>query len=268
MNTEVTTGGELTTPIEMPGEFSPNPVISKGDGSPVVFLHGPFGQEWPGYLDDLATDHRVYAPAHPGAEDPTDLTRLDHLWDLVLYYDELFHCLELGRIDLVGHSFGGMVAAEIAATYPDRVRRLVLLDSMGLWLDECPVEEHVTVSPDVLHQLLYANPEAPEVAQRLTAPDDLAAAQAAMVRQFSATAATAHFTHPIPERGLSTRLHRIRAETLLLWGAQDGLVPPIYATEFQRQIADAQVALIDNAGHYPYLEQRIDVSRRTREFLA
>jgi pimeloyl-ACP methyl ester carboxylesterase len=209
----------------------------------------------------------VYAPAHPGAEDPADLTRLDDLWDLVLYYDELFDRLGLGQIDLVGHSFGGMVAAEIAATYPARVRRLVLLDAMGLWRDDAPVQEHVTVSAAELNGRLYSDPEQPEVAQRLVVSDDLATAQAALVRRFSATAATVHFTHPIPERGLHKRLHRIRAATLVLWGAEDTLVPPVYADEFAQRITGARAEVIPGCAHYPYLEQRAEVTRRTLGFL-
>ena len=56
--------------VELPGGFAPNPVLVKGDGAPVVYLHGPFGQEWDGFLDDLATHRRVYAPAHAGSELP------------------------------------------------------------------------------------------------------------------------------------------------------------------------------------------------------
>jgi pimeloyl-ACP methyl ester carboxylesterase len=55
---------------------------------------------------------------------------------LLLYYDDLFDRLGLDRVDLVGHSFGGMVAAEYAATFRDRVGKLVLIDAMGLWRDD------------------------------------------------------------------------------------------------------------------------------------
>ncbi len=59
---------ETAQNIELPGGFAANPVIIKGEGAPVVYLHGPFGQEWDGFLDDLAVHRRVYAPAHAGAE--------------------------------------------------------------------------------------------------------------------------------------------------------------------------------------------------------
>lgn len=135
-------------PVALSSPFSSNPVIAEGQGDPVVFLHGPLGQEWSGFLDDLAADHRVFAPANPGIDEPAELDLLDGMHDLVLYYDELFDNLGIGvPFDLVGHSYGGMVAAEYAATYPRKVRKLVLIDSMGLWLDDAPVGDFVTVAP-------------------------------------------------------------------------------------------------------------------------
>src|SRR6202167_5907043 len=153
--------------IELPGGFAANPVIIKGEGAPVVYFHGPFGQEWDGFLDDLAAYRRVYAPAHAGAEQTEDLDQLDGLSDLVLYYDDLFDRLGLERVDLIGHSFGGMVAAEYAATFRDRVGKLVLIDAMGLWRDEAPVQDHLLVAPDKLVKLLFHDPSKPEVASNL-----------------------------------------------------------------------------------------------------
>lgn len=261
----------MTTPrhLELSGSLSPNPVIAEGTGSPLVFLHGPFGQEWTGFLDDLAQRHRVFAPANPGAEEPADLELLDDLHDLVLYYDEVFDGLGLtAPFDLVGHSYGGMVAAEYAAAYPGRIRRLVLIDPMGLWRDDAPVNEFINVNPQVLLSQLWADTGNPAVAARLEPPADAAAGLARYVRQFTTLASVSHFTFPIPERGLHRRLRRVRAKTLLVWGEQDGLVPPVYAGDFQRLIADTEVCLVPGAGHLPHVEQRDAVSRRTLDFLA
>src|ERR1700730_16964631 len=158
--------------IELPGGFAANPVIIKGEGAPVVYLHGPFGQEWDGFLDDLAAHHRVYAPAHAGAEETEDLDQLDGLSDLVLYYDDLFDRLGLDRVDLVGHSFGGMVAAEYAATFRDRVGKLVLIDAMGLWREASPVQDHLLVAPEKLVKLLFHDPSRPEVITKLAMPKE------------------------------------------------------------------------------------------------
>jgi pimeloyl-ACP methyl ester carboxylesterase len=254
--------------VELPGGFAANPVLVKGAGAPLVYLHGPFGQEWDGFLDDLSAYRRVYAPAHAGSEETEDLEHLDSLSDLVLYYDDLFDRLGLERFDLVGHSFGAMVAAEYAATFRDRVGKLVLIDAMGLWRDDAPVQDHLLVSPEKLVKLLFNDPAKPEVAAKLAMPKERDAMNAAIVQRFGALASTAHFIHPIPERGLKRRLPRIKAETLVLWGAQDVLVPPIYAKEFAALIRRVRVQIVEGAGHVPQIEQREVVSEHLKKFLA
>ena len=182
-------------------------------------------------------------------------------------YDDLFDRLGLDQVDLIGHSFGGMVAAEYAATFRDRVGKLVLIDAMGLWHDDAPVADHLLVSPQNLVKLLFHDPSKPEVAAKLAMPSDRDAMNAAIVYRFGALASTSHFIHPIPERGLKRRLRRIKAETLVLWGAQDALVPPSYAAEFAALIPNARVEMIQAAGHVPQIEQRRLVSDHLTKFL-
>jgi len=185
-----------------------------------------------------------------------------------LYYDDLFDRLGLDRVDLVGHSFGAMVAAEYAATFRDRVGKLVLIDAMGLWRDDAPVGDHLLVSPQQLVKLLFNDPSKPEVAAKLAMPTDHDAMNAALVQRFGALASTSHFIHPIPERGLRRRLPRIKADTLVLWGANDALVPPVYAAEFAELIPKAKVQMIEKAGHVPQIEQRQMVSEHLKKFLS
>jgi pimeloyl-ACP methyl ester carboxylesterase len=253
--------------VAHPGGFVANPVLSKGEGNPVVFLHGLFGQEWGGFLDDLAAVRKVYAPAHAGSVDLADLETLDGLWDLLLYYDDLFATLELKRFDLVGHSFGGMVAAEYAATYPDRIGKLVLIDALGLWDDSHPVADHLLSTPPVQAAMRFHDLANPAVAEQIRIPSEPAEAQAALVTRFLALSSTSQFIHPIPDRGLRKRLRRIKAETLIVWGAEDRLTPRPYADEFVAGITGARAEVIANAGHTPHLEQQRLVSQRVREFL-
>ncbi len=108
-----------------------------GAGSPLMFLHGY--ERHPGdaaFLGRLAQRHRVWAPEQPGYGTSIGSEEIHDLLDLVLFYRALMQDLDVGPVDLVGHSIGGMIAAEIAAITPDVVRRLVLVDSFGLWLDE------------------------------------------------------------------------------------------------------------------------------------
>ena len=259
---------ELAQNIQLPGGFAANPVLIKGHGAPVVYLHGPFGQEWDQFLDDLSLHRCVYAPAHAGAEETEDLEHLDGIPDLLLYYDDLFDRLGLEKVDLIGHSFGGMVAAEYAATFRDRVGKLVLIDAMGLWRDEAPVQDHLLVAHEKLVKLLFHDSSRPEVAAKLAMPKERHAMDAAIVRRFGALASTSHFIHPIPERGLRRRLRRIKAETLILWGARDALIPAAYAQDFAGLIPNAEAELVEDAGHVPQVEQREIVSSRVIRFLS
>jgi pimeloyl-ACP methyl ester carboxylesterase len=170
-------------------------------------------------------------------------------------------------VHLFGHSFGGMVAAEYAATFRDRVGKLVLIDAMGLWREEAQVQDHLLVSPEKLIKLLFHDPQNPEVVAKLAMPKERDAMNQAILRRFGALASTAHFIHPIPERGLKRRLRRIKADTLILWGAQDALTPPVYAADFAKLIPKARVHMIEHAGHVPQIEQREVTSSEVIRFL-
>src|SRR5262245_41922216 len=121
----------------------------EGAGPALVFFHGPWGLTWGPFLDALARRHTVYAPEHPGttAGAPDAIQQVDTLWDLVLCYDELLDRLGLEDVALVGHSFGAMMACEVAAARRSRVRRLVLMDPIGLWRDDAPVTNWMLLSP-------------------------------------------------------------------------------------------------------------------------
>jgi pimeloyl-ACP methyl ester carboxylesterase len=241
-----------------------------GSGPPLVFLHGAVGLQWDAFLDSLAERYTVYAPEHPGTTpgDPDGVKPLDDLWDLVLYYYELFDRLGLERPAVVGHSFGGMVAAEVAASNPERVSRLVLLNPIGLWRDDAPIRNWMVMAPEELGKAILVDPAGPVGQQLFAQPADPEAQVDAQIQYIWSLACTGKFVWPIPDKGLKKRLHRITAPTLIVWGKQDGLVPPLYAQEFASRIANARVELVDQAAHVPQLEQPAQVAALVREFLA
>jgi pimeloyl-ACP methyl ester carboxylesterase len=241
-----------------------------GSGAALVFLHGAAGLQWDAFLDNLSSSFTVYAPEHPGTTpgDPDGVKPLDNLWDLVLYYYELFDRLGLKSPAVVGHSFGGMVAAELAATNPERVSKLVLLDPVGLWRDDAPVKNWMVMAPDDLAKAAFQDPAGPVAKQVLGMPEDPSAQIDAQIQFMWSLACTGKFVWPIPDKGLKKRLHRITAPTLVVWGRQDGLVPPVYAQEFAERIPGARVELVDRAAHMPQLEQTERVAGLVHSFLA
>jgi len=131
-----------------------------GSGPALVFLHGGWGPQWTEFHDTLARNFTVYAPDHPGTSDgdPESHRALDDMWDLALFYDELFDKLGLDKPALVGHSFGGMVASDVAANFPKRVGKLVLIDSLGIWLDDSPIRNYMVTPITELVPMIFANP--------------------------------------------------------------------------------------------------------------
>src|SRR6185437_1949922 len=112
-----------------------------GDGPPLVFFHPLPGLEWQPLLYGLAEREHVYAPEHPGTspDDPQALRDVHTVWELLLAYEEALRALGLERPAVVGMSFGGMVAADLAASFPTALSRLVLLSPIGLWRDDAPI---------------------------------------------------------------------------------------------------------------------------------
>jgi len=260
--------GDAVTPSEQIVELQSGRwktrVLSAGEGEPVVFLHGTGGLVWDPWLDTLSRRYRVVAPEHPGSGGSQGVEHLEDMLDLVLYYAELLDALDLQTVPLIGHSFGGMVAAELAAINPERVSRLVLLAPMGLWLDEHPIPDISAIPPGQLPGWLVADPAGPAAAW-LAGPDPHdpeALFQAALTM-----ASILQFIWPLPDKGLRRRLYRIKAETLLVWGAQDRLIDPAYGLELAAAISGARLQLVDGAGHLVHIEQTAAVDALVADFL-
>lgn len=250
--------------IEVQGGKIKTRVLSAGSGDPLLFVHGAGGLMWDPFLDQLAESHRVIAPEHPGSGQSTGNEHIHDVWDLVLYYNELLDLLGVASADVVGHSFGGMVAAELAANNPNRVRRLVLISSLGLWLDDHPIPDISGVPPERLPGLIFADPDGP-LAKMMPAPDPSDPDQLLMA--VNSIASILQFIWPLPDKGLRKRLYRLTAPTLLIWGDQDRLVDKAYGTAFQNAITNARLEVVPGAGHVPHLEAFETVSKAIATFL-
>ena len=215
-------------------------VLSGGTGAPLVYFHSFHEHEpWSPFLARLAERFTVYAPAHPGAPGSGGIETLDDVHDLVLAYDELLDALGLGAPHLVGHFFGGMVAAEIAAVFRRRAAKLVLISPLGLWLDAVPNADVLILPIEELLPTLWRDPESPAARAWAASPDVDPDNVPALAQSLQRRAAMAKFVWPIPDKGLVKRLHRISVPTLVLWGDQDRANPLAYADEWRRGVPGA-----------------------------
>jgi pimeloyl-ACP methyl ester carboxylesterase len=208
-------------------------------------------------LESVAQQRTVYAPLVPGTSlaDPNAIDEVRDLWELILLEQEALFALGLQGADLVGNSFGGMLACELQATFPDAFGKLVLLDPIGLWRDDMPVSNVLLAAPEELPGLLFADPDGATAQAMLALPADPDAKADAIAGLTWAMGCTAKFWWPVPDRGLSRRLHRITAPTLVIWGADDALISSSYASEFGTRISGSRVEIIDDCGHVPHVEK-------------
>ncbi|PYM36150.1 MAG: alpha/beta hydrolase [Candidatus Rokuibacteriota bacterium] len=234
-------------------------VRSAGRGPHVVYLHSFHeGSGWSPFLDRLAARYTVHAPLHPGVAGSAGLETLEDVFDLTLAYEELLDALGIGTVSLVGHFFGGMVAAELAAVFPERVGRLVLVSPLGLWRDDAPSEDLLILPREDLPAVLFRDP-ASEAARRWAAgPAREEENLAAQIESIQRRAAMAKFVWPIPDKGIKKRLHRIAAPTLVLWGDADRANPVVYAEAWQQRIKGAALSLLP--GGHMVLHETPDVA--------
>jgi pimeloyl-ACP methyl ester carboxylesterase len=242
-----------------------------GHGSPLVYLHGPWGLAPDrGFVAKLAERHTVLAPKFPGTSrgDAAAVHALDTWLDLVVYHGELFDRLGLDAPAVIGHSFGGLVGAEIAAAAPKSISRLALLDPVGLWRDDAPVANWMILPDKTRRAALFAAPDGEAARRFFDVPKEEAARVDTLSQFVWAQACTGKFVWPIADRGLKHRIHRIAAPTLIVWGDADRIIAPTYAKDFAKGIAGSRVEHIDQAGHLPHLEQPDAVVAALAKFFA
>lgn len=233
-----------------------------GSGPPLLFLHGGGGGGWLESHASWARHHDVVAPVHPGFGDSDELPEVEAVDDLVYHYLEVIELLGLERPALVGHSFGGWLAAELAVLAPDSFAALVLLGAVGLRIPEAPVTDIFFAPPQQLPALLFADPASAPFG---AGPPDVETILAA----YHDMTGLARFTWSpfMSNPKLHRRLGRVTAPTLVLWGEQDRVVPRAHAERYARLIAGARLETIPDCGHAMHLERPQAVADAVGGFL-
>lgn len=226
-------------------------IVEAGTGRDLLFLHGA-GGHMPAdpLIVALASQYRVVAPLLPGYGQSAGEDDLRDMLDVTLHALDVLQALKLEQPIVVGHSMGGMIAAEMAAIARTEIARLCLLAPAGLWLDDHPVVDIFTKLPYELPGLLFHDAEA---GQRMLASggnmEDPEFLKQFLVMNARRLGMAGKLLFPIPDRGLGQRLYRITADTLIVWGAEDVLIPPVYADAFKKAISYAKLVKVSGAGH-------------------
>src|SRR5438874_1565495 len=241
-------------------------VVREGAGRPILLLHG-FQTIDPDarFLELLSRHGEIIAPSGPGFGQSPRPQDFDTVYDLVHLYLELLDTLPSHEATLVGFSFGGWLAAEVAVACSDRLNKLVLVDPVGIKISDHETPDILDIfekSPDEVRRRSWHDPD--RFAPDFNAMSDEALTVYARNRE----ALCLYAWHPYMYNSQLPRwLGRIKVPTLLLWGASDGVVTPDYGRAYSRLIPGSGFEMLERAGHYPEIEQPEAFVERVSRFL-
>ena len=227
----------------------------KGQGRPLLFLQGI--ESWirdEEFSDPLSRTHEVLIPQNPGfghSELPLDFREIG---DFAQFYLRMLEELDLDDVVVVGTSFGGWIAAEMASRCCERIGALVLANPFGIRLSEDPtvrdIQDIYAMSQAEVAEAFYHDPEANR--RDLTQLPDHTLVAIARSREAMCLFGWKPYMH---NPSLKRWLKRISVPSLVLWGESDDVMSVDYGRSYAALIPGARFALIKGAGHYPHIEK-------------
>jgi pimeloyl-ACP methyl ester carboxylesterase len=239
-------------------------VMRGGSGQPLLFLHGARGGgQWLPFMEALSNDFEVLAPEHPGFGKSETPPWLDNIGDVACFYLDFMEKLGLTGVHLVGTSLGGWIAAEIGVRNQASLATLTLVAAAGLHLKGVPKGDMFMWSfPELARNLFYDRKYAEWM---LLAEPSEEEQNLQLKNRF--TTAKLGWQPRLYDPHLSKWLHRITVPTLIVWGANDKLIPAAYATAFRDAIPGAQLEMFENCGHMPQIEKAQEFAAALAQFL-
>jgi pimeloyl-ACP methyl ester carboxylesterase len=241
-------------------------VLRRGAGRPVPLLHG-MDTVYPSapFLDLLGRETEIIAPSSPGFGNTKRPPDFDTIYDLVHLYLALLDELPFERVALLGLSFGGWLAAEIAVACRHKLDGLILADPVGIKLGDRETRDIADVfnlNPAELRRRAWHDP-AKAPSYDAMSDDEL------VIHARNREALCLYAWHPcLYNPQLKNWLGRIRVPTLVLWGESDRIVSPDYGRAYAGLIPGARFELIERAGHHPEIERPERFAERVTAFLS
>jgi pimeloyl-ACP methyl ester carboxylesterase len=241
-------------------------VLRRGSGHPLLLLHG-FQHIDPRLplVEMLARHAQLIAPSHPGFGGSKRPADIGTMYDLVQLYLEFLDTLPPGPVTLMGLSFGGWLAAEIAVKAGRRIDRLILVDALGIKVSDRETPDILDVFNTHPQEVVRKSWHAPDTyAPRYDDMEDEELITIARNRE----ALCRYGFHPyMYNPQLKRWLGSIKARTLVLWGESDGVVKPAYGEAYAKLIPGARFETIAAAGHHPEIEQPAALAARVQAFM-
>lgn len=241
--------------------------LEGGSGRPLLMLHDELG--FPGWMrwnEALAGSHRFVVPLQPGFGRTERVDWFTSVRDVASFYARMLRESGLGRVDVIGFSMGGWIAAEMAAADPGLFERMVLVAPLGIRPAEGEILDFLGMTMRRHVMATVSNQGAEEVALMYgggISPEQFELFEAA--RAESSRLAWEPFMH---DRSLPHRLAGVQGPaSLVVWGERDQVVPRGCAEAYAQALPGARLEVIPGAGHRPEIEGRDRFIALVSEFL-
>jgi len=236
-----------------------------GSGPPLLYLHGGFGVTgWLPWMERLAATHDLIVPDHPGWGSSPMPSWLDNIHDLAYFYLEFLNALGLERVHVVGHSLGGWIACEVGVRNTSRLATMTLVAPAGLRAPGVQKFDIFLATREATIRAAYHDQALATAA--LAQPLEGEALDVDLQNRFAT--ARVGWQPRLYDPHLHKWLQRIDVPVLVLWGADDRIVPLAHSTEFTSRIPGARAAVIPNCGHIPQIEQLDAFAEHLTRFVA
>lgn len=241
-------------------------VLRGGTGDPIVLLHGMRSLTPASRFADALTAHgAVLAPSLPGFGETKRPVDFETIYDLVHFVRAILDSRPSGNVTLVGLSFGGWLAAEVAAQGHPNLARLVLVDPVGIKISPPNVPDILDVfnrSPAQVRKAAWHDPDrfAPDFDEM---EDDQIVRHARDWEALSLYGWNPYLYNP----RLPAWLGRVAVPSLVAWGASDGIVSPDYGRAYAGLIPGARFETIAGAGHHPDVERPAELAALIASFM-
>lgn len=238
--------------------------------APVVYLHGmgPAGR-WESYHMAMGTVTDVWAPQLPGWADGDLPEGMDSVEAYGRLLTGFLDQAGLGEVTLAGHCLGGWLALRLAAAQPERFPRLALIDPLGLAWDDAPAVGLGAMDDEAFATAVFARLGVIATAD----PTGFGAAWENVrqgpefLRQSKGRETLARIAGGIGDAALTRAAEGLSADTLLVWGALDGVASLSQGERLRERMARAQLAVVDGAGHLPMAERPESFNRILRDWI-
>ncbi|HEX5228581.1 MAG TPA: alpha/beta fold hydrolase [Bryobacteraceae bacterium] len=237
-----------------------------GSGPPLLILHDELGpSEWLEYHEALSRDRRLVMPIAPGFRTPR-LKWMRSVTDLSRFYGRLLRQESLRPVEVLGFSFGGWVAAEMAVNDPAQFASMTLVAPFGIKPPEGEIFDMYIGTTAEFLKVSVADPEGTPEFERVfgkAGPETIEAWEDARIE--SAQLAWEPYMHN------PSLDHHVRGldglPTLVIWGSRDTVLPKSAAQAYADNIPKARLAVIEGSGHRPELERREEFLSVLRSFI-